>query len=55
MESKIEKTPNAIISTVINGIWKSILTQTNDKEGKMHIIREVFEGEELREREEHIF
>lgn len=55
MESKIEQTENAIIQTVINGIWKSILNQTNDKEGHMHITKEVFEGEELRERTEYIF
>lgn len=55
MENRIEQTKNAITQTIINGIWKSILTQTNDKEGRMHIIKEVYEGEELREREELIF
>ena len=54
MENKIEQAENAIIQTVINGTWKSILTQTSDKEGHMQIIREVFEGKELRERTEYI-
>jgi len=53
-ESKIEQTQNAIIHTIINGIWKSIVTQTFDTDGKIHIIHEVFKNEELQERTERI-
>lgn len=54
MESKVEQTQNAIIHTIINGIWKSIVTQTFDTDGKIHIIHEVLKNEELQERTERI-
>lgn len=55
MKNKIEQTENAIINTIINGIWRSVLTQTIDKERHMHIIHEVFKGKKLIKREERIF
>ena len=54
MENKIEQIPNAIINTIIDGIWKSIFTQTVDKEGRQHFILEKFENEQLIERIEKI-
>lgn len=54
MESKIGQKSNAIIHTIVNGIWKSVVTQTFDDDGKIHIIHEVFKNEKLQERTERI-
>lgn len=51
-ESNIKQTPTSIIQTFINGDWKSTIIQTIDNDGEIHIVREITNGEELKEKTE---
>lgn len=48
MENEIIQTPTSIIQTFINGNWKKEIIQTIDEDGRVHIIKKVSNGTEIK-------